>query len=161
MISSLQALSVVAFLVSLSASQAADLNPGGTDCVDPSGYSSCYSTSANNLQSCKANCGNTNIAGSDGALDCSVACDRVNSAHTIACWLSSCWNMVSCLSDPSLFHANLTKVYSCEYQQTAINYIILIGLSPTTDTIPYYPPPDGAPGACCTFPLFPCPTFRR
>ena len=48
----------IALFATLVYSQAKDLNPGGVGCVDPSGYTSCYATSASKFTGCGEACMN-------------------------------------------------------------------------------------------------------
>ena len=125
-----------ALFASLVYSQATNLNPGGAGCVDPSGYTSCYATSATNFGNCGQVCTQEFAPSTKPFEDCAAACLATNWATNIGCWLQSCWN----------------RVYSCRYQGTALQYIAGTDLEQTTLThpIPYYPAPDGVPGACCS-----------
>jgi hypothetical protein len=134
MISLSKALSVPALLVPLVATQATNLNPGGVGCVDPSGYTSCYTTSGYNFGTCAEFCTKSYVVGTTEYESCAAACLAVNWATNIGCWMQSCWN----------------KIYSCGYQGTAIQYIYGTDLLQTELTlpIPYYPAPEGVPAAC-------------
>jgi hypothetical protein len=135
-----KALISTALLPSLVYSQATNLNPGGAGCVDPSGYTSCYATSATNFGNCGQVCTQEYAPATKQFETCAAACSAANWATNIGCWLQSCWN----------------RVYSCRYQGTAMQYIAGTDLEQTTlsHPIPYYPTPDGAPAACCSSPLF-------
>ncbi|PMD34499.1 hypothetical protein L207DRAFT_589090 [Hyaloscypha variabilis F] len=129
-----KALISTALLPSLVYSQAENLNPGGAGCVDPSGYTSCYATSATNFGNCGQVCTQEYAPATKQFETCAAACSAANWATNIGCWLQSCWN----------------RVYSCRYQGTAMQYIAGTDLEQTTlsHPIPYYPTPDGAPAAC-------------
>jgi hypothetical protein len=94
MISLSKALSVPALLVPLVATQATNLNPGGVGCVDPSGYTSCYTTSGYNFGTCAEFCTKSYVAGTTEYENCAAACQAVNWATNIGCWMQSCWNKV-------------------------------------------------------------------
>jgi len=131
----------IALFATLVYSQAKDLNPEGVGCVDPSGYTSCYATSASKFTSCGEACINLYAQGSTDFDDCISGCSATNWATNIGCWLQTCWN----------------QVYSCRYQGTALQYIAGTDILQTTmkNPIPYYPTPEGVPGACCAFsPLY-------
>ena len=131
----------IALFATLVYSQAKDLNPEGVGCVDPSGYTSCYATSASKFTSCGEACINLYAQGSTDFDDCISGCSATNWATNIGCWLQTCWN----------------QVYSCRYHGTALQYIAGTDILQTTmkNPIPYYPTPEGVPGACCAFsPLY-------
>ena len=131
----------IALFATLVYSQAKDLNPEGVGCVDPSGYTSCYATSASKFTGCGEACMNQYSQGSTDFEDCINGCSATNWATNIGCWLQTCWN----------------QVYSCRYQGTALQYIAGTDILQTTmkNPIPYYPTPEGVPGACCAFsPLY-------
>ncbi|KAL4779079.1 hypothetical protein BJX76DRAFT_365552 [Aspergillus varians] len=94
-------------------------------CADPSGLESCYE----DTDSSWADCINDNCDGL--GVDCHNVCECIRQEAYLNCAASSCWN----------------KVYSCEYQSTASD---LIGacLNPPINSIPFFPPPDNAPGGC-------------
>ncbi|KUJ15191.1 uncharacterized protein LY89DRAFT_735322 [Mollisia scopiformis] len=96
-----------------------------SSCIDPSGFSSCYSNANSSYTDCvNSNCENQSI-------DCINACECVRSTDYIDCAASSCWN----------------QVYSCEYQLTVSDFINFC-VNPDLTTIPYWPPPDNAPIGC-------------
>ncbi|KAJ5288999.1 hypothetical protein N7478_002029 [Penicillium angulare] len=116
-------------LWSLVAADASNLNSKGDGCVDPSGYLKCYEDNINTLATCMDDAKKTCL--DDEYSICVLACGNVQLAANIGCWLTSCWN----------------EVYSCAYQETALQY--LIGADRTQGSqIPYYPAPDNAPGGC-------------
>ncbi|KAI8965135.1 hypothetical protein F5Y11DRAFT_313941 [Daldinia sp. FL1419] len=94
-------------------------------CVDPIGLGQCYAEADEWLSDCVTNrCKGQNI-------DCINVCHCVTTQNQIDCAGAHCWN----------------QVYSCEYQQTVGdlgNYC----LNPELEKIPFYPPPDNAPGSC-------------
>ncbi|KAJ5909995.1 hypothetical protein N7504_004638 [Penicillium tannophilum] len=114
---------------SLASADASNLNPNGDGCVDPSGYLQCYENNVNTLTTCMTDA--KNDCEGDVYTTCVLACGNAQLAANIGCWLTSCWN----------------EVYSCAYQETALQY--LNGADRTQgDQIPYYPAPDNAPGGC-------------
>ncbi|KAI0887858.1 uncharacterized protein GGS22DRAFT_197765 [Annulohypoxylon maeteangense] len=94
-------------------------------CVDPSGVAECYENAAVEWSSCV----NVTCAGQN--IDCINVCSCVQTQKQLDCAGQHCWN----------------QVYSCEYQQTAGD-IATNCLNPHLDQIPFYPPPDNAPGSC-------------
>ncbi|KAE8363827.1 hypothetical protein BDV27DRAFT_3616 [Aspergillus caelatus] len=118
-----------------------------SDCVDSSGFESCYQDADQDFASCV----NNNCAGGskgctescngnpacvqskcpDLGIDCINACECLKNTDYIECTATSCWN----------------QVYSCEYQKTAYD---LLDSCVNTDieSVPFFPPPDNAPGGC-------------
>ncbi|KAI1456995.1 hypothetical protein F4805DRAFT_203505 [Annulohypoxylon moriforme] len=94
-------------------------------CVDPSGLSECYENAAVEWSSC------ANITCAGQNIDCIDVCSCVQTQNQLACAGQHCWN----------------QVYGCEYQQTAGD-IATYCIKPHLDQIPFYPPPDNAPGSC-------------
>ncbi|KAE9377558.1 hypothetical protein N431DRAFT_527494 [Stipitochalara longipes BDJ] len=103
----------IALFATLVYSQAKDLNPGGVSCVDPSGYTSYYATSASKFTGCGEAYINQYSQGNTNFEDCINGCSAMNWATNIGCWLQTCWNQTT-MKNP----------------------------------IPYYPTPEGVPGAC-------------
>ncbi|KAI1799908.1 hypothetical protein F4811DRAFT_541855 [Daldinia bambusicola] len=94
-------------------------------CVDPSGLEQCYADADTLLSDCvTSNCKGQSI-------DCINICHCINTENQIDCAGRHCWN----------------QVYSCEYQQTA-GEIATYCLNPDLEAIPFFPPPDNAPGSC-------------
>ncbi|KAF4966744.1 hypothetical protein FSARC_5609 [Fusarium sarcochroum] len=94
-------------------------------CVDSKGYEECYK----DADSWNADCINKNCKGTN--IDCMHACDCVLSLSAVDCALTHCWN----------------QVYSCEYQNTVLE----LGnncVDEKYENVPFFPPPDDAPGAC-------------
>ena len=94
-------------------------------CVDSSGMEKCYA----DAESSWSDCINDNCEGQ--GTDCHNVCSCIRTNHEINCAASHCWN----------------QAYSCEYQETAGD----IGtwcINPDFSNVPFYPPPDNAPGAC-------------
>ncbi|CAG7945674.1 unnamed protein product [Penicillium nalgiovense] len=118
-----------------------------SSCADPKGFATCYE----NADTTYSNCVNNNCAGGGEScynscggstscmneqcpglgVDCINACECERSALQIDCAGQSCWN----------------KVYSCEYQATALDYISFC-LNPDRDGLPYWPTPDDVPDSC-------------
>ncbi|OGM42327.1 hypothetical protein ABOM_007886 [Aspergillus bombycis] len=118
-----------------------------SDCVDSSGFESCYQ----NADQAFASCVNNNCAGGNKActescngdpacvqskcpdlgIDCINACECVKNTDYIECTATSCWN----------------QVYSCEYQKTAYDLLDSC-VNTTIDAVPFFPPPDNAPAGC-------------
>ncbi|KAF8846777.1 hypothetical protein BDZ45DRAFT_608431 [Acephala macrosclerotiorum] len=96
-----------------------------TSCIDPGGFSSCYG----DADSSYADCVNSNCK--DQNIDCINACECVRSTKYIDCAATRCWN----------------QVYSCEYQLTVSDFINFC-VNPDLNNIPFWPPPDNAPGGC-------------
>ncbi|RYP88464.1 hypothetical protein DL770_004628 [Monosporascus sp. CRB-9-2] len=95
------------------------------DCVDRSGMEQCYEEADEAWTDCiNENCKDQNI-------DCHNVCSCIQTMDMIDCAGRHCWN----------------QVYSCEYQLTAGD-IGTFCLNPKFDAIPFYPPPDNAPGSC-------------
>ncbi|KAL4899361.1 hypothetical protein BDW74DRAFT_115674 [Aspergillus multicolor] len=95
------------------------------DCADPSGFASCY----DDADEWYADCINENCEGL--GVDCHNACEYARQGAYTRCAASSCWN----------------KVYSCEYQQQASDYVSS-AVNPDTENIPFWPAPDNAAGRC-------------
>ncbi|CZR58232.1 uncharacterized protein PAC_08123 [Phialocephala subalpina] len=96
-----------------------------TDCVDPTGFSTCYKDADSSYSDC------VNRDCKDKNIDCINACECARSTSYIDCAASSCWN----------------QVYNCEYQLTISDYLNFC-LNPDLENIPYWPPPDNAPNGC-------------
>ncbi|KAK9235438.1 hypothetical protein V1525DRAFT_348345, partial [Lipomyces kononenkoae] len=94
--------------------------PSADTCVDPDGYTSCYNTASDVAFQCMNGTDSNTLI---------TACGCVEYVSVINCLATHCWN----------------QVYSCEYQQLAIDYI---RTCPHFDYIPFFPPPDNAPAAC-------------
>ncbi|KAF7558496.1 hypothetical protein G7046_g5667 [Stylonectria norvegica] len=95
------------------------------NCVDPSGFESCYEAA----EKYRSDCFSKNCHGGD--RDCENNCNCVLSLAALDCAGQSCWN----------------QVYSCEYQST-VEDITIYCTNPQLNEIPFYPPPDDAPGGC-------------
>ncbi|KAI1090483.1 hypothetical protein F5B19DRAFT_463213 [Rostrohypoxylon terebratum] len=94
-------------------------------CADPSGLAECYESASIEW----SNCVNNTCAGQN--IDCDNVCSCVQTQSQLDCAGKHCWN----------------QVYSCEYQETAGD-IATYCLNPRLHEIPFYPPPDNAPGSC-------------
>ncbi|KAI0113350.1 hypothetical protein F4814DRAFT_449797 [Daldinia grandis] len=118
--------SLLTTALALGAVSAADVGYfDSASCVDPSGLEQCYSDADARLSDCvTSNCKGQNI-------DCINVCHCINVRNQIDCAGAHCWN----------------QVYSCEYQTTAGD-IATYCLNPHLEDIPFYPPPDDAPGSC-------------
>lgn len=92
-----------------------------TGCVDPSSMSSCLSAASTALSTCI-----NEAAGVDAIIE---ACQWQEWIEEMVCYQASCWN----------------KAYSCEYQYLVSEYK---AERLADETIPFYPPPDNAPGGC-------------
>ncbi|KFA51963.1 hypothetical protein S40293_09489 [Stachybotrys chartarum IBT 40293] len=106
-------------------SLAQNLDPfDSSQCVDSSAFDSCYDEGTAYGESCVDECEN-------GDVDCARACLCGMWTAQFECIIESCWN----------------KVYSCAYQQFALNYAdsCLLGDS---SQIPFWPAPSGAPDSC-------------
>ncbi|KAK9366289.1 hypothetical protein V1509DRAFT_630333 [Lipomyces kononenkoae] len=95
-------------------------SPSSDTCVDPDGYSACYYQASDVAFQC--------MNGTDSNLQVE-ACGCVEYVSVMNCIATHCWN----------------QVYSCEYQELAIDYL---RLCPNYGYIPFFPPPDNAPAAC-------------
>ncbi|KAE8137798.1 hypothetical protein BDV38DRAFT_83953 [Aspergillus pseudotamarii] len=138
-------LSLASFAITTVAKQVGHFQ--SPDCVDPSGFESCYQDADQGFTSCVNNhCaggsrGCTESCNGDPAcvqskcpdlgIDCINACECVKNTDYIDCAATSCWN----------------QVYSCEYQKTVYD---LLNSCVNTDykSVPFFPPPDNAPGGC-------------
>ncbi|KAJ5082534.1 hypothetical protein N7532_011577, partial [Penicillium argentinense] len=115
-------------------------------CADPNGLAKCYDGENTRYVECiNESCPNslTCLAACDGDercisqkcpsddADCIYNCACKRAGHEISCLASSCWN----------------QIYSCEYQKAA-NDLIQLCEKPHLDDIPFWPPPDNAPGGC-------------
>ncbi|KAL3475957.1 hypothetical protein BJX99DRAFT_228647 [Aspergillus californicus] len=111
----------------ISIAGAADAITASSDgCVDKSGMDTCLSTAESQLADC----------GQDAQDDLQLqACMLTYDVTLLGCYIESCWN----------------KVYSCEYQLVVVDILSQQYPSPS-DPIPFWPPPDNAPGGCvCNF----------
>ncbi|CAG7944491.1 unnamed protein product [Penicillium salamii] len=118
-----------------------------TSCADPKGLASCYKLVDERYSTCiNENCGGGGEACSKSCggsvscmnakcpglgIDCMNACAGEQSALQIDCAGAHCWN----------------QVYSCEYQNTVLDFIS-VSTNPNRDGLPYWPVPDDAPGSC-------------
>ncbi|CAG8301557.1 unnamed protein product [Penicillium salamii] len=118
-----------------------------TSCADPKGLASCYKLVDERYSTCiNENCGGGGEACSKSCggsvscmnaecpglgIDCMNACAAEQSALQIDCAGAHCWN----------------QVYSCEYQNTVLDFIS-VSSNPNRDGLPYWPVPDDAPGSC-------------
>ncbi|KEY70806.1 hypothetical protein S7711_10054 [Stachybotrys chartarum IBT 7711] len=112
-------------LLAATRSLAQNLDPfDSSQCVDSSAFDSCYDEGTAYGESCVDECEN-------GDVDCARACLCGMWTAQFECIIESCWN----------------KVYSCAYQQFALNYAdsCLLGDS---SQIPFWPAPSGAPDSC-------------
>ncbi|KAJ5392799.1 hypothetical protein N7465_011773 [Penicillium sp. CMV-2018d] len=118
-----------------------------SSCADPKGFATCYK----NVDIQYSNCVNNNCGGGGEAcskscggstscmnqqcpglgIDCINACECERSASQIDCAGASCWN----------------RVYSCEYQNTVVDFLNVC-ITPNRDGLPYWPTPDDAPDSC-------------
>ncbi|KAL3495882.1 hypothetical protein BJX62DRAFT_233142 [Aspergillus germanicus] len=126
MIQSLAIFSVLAGLCISTVSAADAITPSSDGCVDRSGMDKCLTTAENQLGDC----------GEDAEGDIQLqACMLTYDISLLGCYIESCWN----------------KVYSCEYQLVAIDFLSR-QYPPPEDPLPFWPPPDNAPGGCvCNF----------
>ncbi|KAJ7642086.1 hypothetical protein FB45DRAFT_1000494 [Roridomyces roridus] len=104
--------------------------PSGVGCVDPQGLVDCYNNNVAQATSCTADADKN--CDSDNRGLCLAGCANYQLAANVGCWLESCWN----------------QVYGCEFQDTVIQYIDGADRVASSVSIPFYPPPDDAPGAC-------------
>ncbi|KAA8643750.1 hypothetical protein EYZ11_007113 [Aspergillus tanneri] len=123
------------YLLGLLAANALAAKVGEFDadkCADASGLQTCYDKAKSAYNDCvKTKCDKHENGKTVDNPDCLNQCACVRGQAQIDCAASSCWN----------------QVYSCEYQLTVGKY--LEGC-PTAklDGIPFWPPPDKAPGGC-------------
>ncbi|KAL2807754.1 hypothetical protein BJX63DRAFT_436745 [Aspergillus granulosus] len=111
----------------LSVVRAADLvTPSSDGCVDNSGMKTCLNSAASQLEQC----------GHDAQDDIQLnGCILTYDITLLGCYIERCWN----------------KVYSCEYQLVVVD-ILSQQYPPPEDPIPFWPPPENAPGGCvCNF----------
>lgn len=73
---------------------AANLNPQGLGCADPKGYLSCYEQNAQDAAQCADRAPSTCPPDKDSQDACLASCGYRQLAANLACWLTSCWNMV-------------------------------------------------------------------
>lgn len=125
-------------------------NPTGQGCVDTKGFLSCYDTQSSNAVSCVNFCDSSTVKGTEAYEDCLLGCNGAWLASNVGCWIQSCWNQAcSSFLATHRLRADSEKVYSCEYQLTALSYFDGTDLVQNAN-IPFYPPPDDASaGACC------------
>ncbi|KAL3467015.1 hypothetical protein BJX64DRAFT_284163 [Aspergillus heterothallicus] len=111
----------------ISTVHATDAITAGPDgCVDKSGMQHCLTTAESQLGDC----------GKDAQGDIQLnACMLTYDISLLGCYIQSCWN----------------KVYSCEYQLVVVDFLTR-QYPPPEEPIPFWPPPDNAPGGCvCNF----------
>ncbi|KAL3442395.1 hypothetical protein BJX65DRAFT_312848 [Aspergillus insuetus] len=111
----------------ISTVSAADAITASSDgCVDKSGMDKCLTAAESQLGDC----------GKDAEGDTQLqACMLTYDISLLGCYIESCWN----------------KVYSCEYQLVAVDFLSR-QYPPPEDPLPFWPPPDNAPGGCvCNF----------
>ncbi|KAE9992626.1 hypothetical protein EG327_008369 [Venturia inaequalis] len=99
----------------------------GEGCVDPRNYVKCNTKQQDDFVTCGTRCNVTNAN-----VDCLLGCGVSRDTAVFGCVVKSCWN----------------KVYTCEYQMTALNFIIVNDLIHDQPIVPFYPPPPNAAGAC-------------
>jgi hypothetical protein len=148
MVSRLAILSALAALCVSTAGAADVITASFEGCVDSSSMKTCV----NNAESALGDCGQD--AQDDIQLQ---GCMLTYDITLLGCYIESCWNTV-CHPHPfysSLFSSLLTsllsQVYSCEYQLVVVD-ILSQQYPPPEGPIPFWPPPDNAPGGCvCNF----------
>lgn len=126
-------------------------SPNGLGCVDPAGFNACFKKNTETF----VDCGDVYCRGqtSQNYNDCLRNCKGTQGTANIGCWIQSCWNQVGGRGRGRARDADLEQVYSCEYQLTAVDYLDFNGLAQGTvaGKVPFYPPPEGASGACCKY----------
>ncbi|KAJ5325266.1 uncharacterized protein N7506_008368 [Penicillium brevicompactum] len=85
----------------------------------------------------------------DLGIDCVNACECERSALYIDCAGTHCWNQVRNQIIKWSEHklTNASQVYSCEYQDTVMDFVSSC-TNPNREGLPYWPVPDDAPGSC-------------
>lgn len=95
-----------------------------TGCSDASGLQTCLNAVTASTSKCLTQ------ADADASQLETVSCGCTNYISSYNCYASHCWN----------------RVNECEYQSYIIEYLTNC---PTAKTpVPYFPTPNGAPGAC-------------
>ncbi|KAF3765587.1 hypothetical protein M406DRAFT_257346 [Cryphonectria parasitica EP155] len=97
-----------------------------TNCHDGPSYLVCADTASIKAEACNA------VAEQADSQTALTACNCVYYSEMMNCYMASCWN----------------KVYECEYQEYAIQYISECALDIRTAGIPFFPFPSGAPDSC-------------
>ncbi|CAI7668417.1 unnamed protein product [Penicillium pancosmium] len=115
-------------------------------CADPDGLATCFDRAETRhgtcidekcpenkekSRECAEACGGKEICAINCPGSCVSPCGAERAGSQIDCIASSCWN----------------QVYSCEYQLTVEDFISLYQKE-YLDDIPFWPPPDKAPGGC-------------
>jgi hypothetical protein len=112
-------------LVGLCSTVVADLtvnyNPTGAGCVDSKGFLSCYQAQIDKAVSCNKACNSTiPDYNSNVYQNCVLGCTGSWLAGNIGCWIQSCWNQVSFLTQKVLPNRNRYIHASTNLRQSAI-----------------------------------------
>ncbi|KAI9151362.1 hypothetical protein HJFPF1_08564 [Paramyrothecium foliicola] len=96
------------------------------NCVDTAGMEACYATAESSWAECIAN-----ATCRDAEDYCERDCSCTRTQEQMNCAASHCWD----------------RAYSCEYQLT-VGDLETWCSTPDYSNIPFYPPPNDAPGSC-------------